>query len=51
MTWDGESYCVEGDGEPATEERLSGMAGDRPLFELVCPLHVDGLAAAVEGGA
>jgi hypothetical protein len=37
--WDGESYCVEGDGNPATHRRVNGMAGDVPVFDLVCCGH------------
>lgn len=38
--WDGESYCIiDGCHEPATHERLVGMAGDAEVVELVCCEH------------
>lgn len=38
--WDLESYCCEnGCGEPATHERLNGLAGGVPVYELVCCQH------------
>lgn len=37
--WDGESFCVEGCGRPATHERLIGMTGDDIVVELVCDRH------------
>lgn len=39
--WDHESYCTEGDGNPATHRRLAGMVDDTPLYELVCCRHAD----------
>lgn len=37
--WDGESYCVEGCGEPATHRRIYGWSDDAPVMELVCCIH------------
>lgn len=37
---DGESYCVEDDCTgPASHERLTGMAGDAVVVDLVCCRH------------
>jgi hypothetical protein len=36
IPWDGVAYCTNGDGNPATVELPSGMAGDHPVVELVC---------------
>ena len=35
-SWDGESYCVNRCGRPATHRALSGMVDGVPLYELVC---------------
>lgn len=37
--WDGESYCCESDGMPATHRVLTGMVGDTPVYEMVCCEH------------
>lgn len=34
--WDGESYCINKDGRPATERILMGMIHDSPVYELMC---------------
>jgi hypothetical protein len=40
IRWDGSSYCIEdGCTQPATHERLTGMAGDVLVVELVCAEH------------
>lgn len=38
--WDAESYCVEdGCPNPATHNRLDSMAGELPVYEMVCCEH------------
>jgi hypothetical protein len=37
--WDGESLCVDC-GAPARHERLSGMAGEDVVVEMVCERHL-----------
>lgn len=38
--WDQESYCVEdGCHQPATHRRLDSMAGDSPVYDMVCCRH------------
>lgn len=34
--WDGEAFCVERCGRPATHQRLTGMVDELPVYELVC---------------
>jgi len=36
------AYCWDGCGRPAVRERLSGMAGEDEVVELVCELHAIG---------
>lgn len=34
--WDQESYCINGDGHPATHRQLTGMIDDSPIYEMIC---------------
>lgn len=36
VDWDQESYCCNSDGNPATHRELVSMAGDTPVYELIC---------------
>jgi hypothetical protein len=37
VDWDGESYCANGCGNPATHQRLLGVSVDHHgIYDLVC---------------
>lgn len=39
VDWDGQSWCVEGCGSPATHRRWVGMEDEEPISEMVCCAH------------
>ena len=40
VDWDQESYCIhDGCHNPATHQDLDSMAGDMPVYEMVCCEH------------
>lgn len=40
-SWDGESYCITGCGNPAVARIVYGMIDETPIMELVCINHID----------